>query len=160
MNTPGHDHVAREWEAQEHARRQARTAAVTNPPAARGSGPSRDLSPAVERSPASPHEAGDAAYRHVAEALRRPPPVDLPPDFAARVARIADVRAATSVAGSPRLEPLPQSGAFERVLTGVRSEEHTSELQSLMRISYAVFCLKKNKKHTYITNTYSNIEQQ
>src|SRR3546814_7071636 len=29
-----------------------------------------------------------------------------------------------------------------------RSEEHTSELQSLMRISYAVFCLKKHKKHT------------
>src|SRR3546814_9552645 len=33
-----------------------------------------------------------------------------------------------------------------------RSEEHTSELQSLMRISYAVFCLKK-KKHTKKTNT-------
>src|SRR3546814_16239021 len=32
-----------------------------------------------------------------------------------------------------------------------RSEEHTSELQSLMRISYAVFCLKK-KKHTKITS--------
>src|SRR3546814_1984655 len=30
----------------------------------------------------------------------------------------------------------------------VRSEEHTSELQSLMRISYAVFCLKKQKQHT------------
>src|SRR3546814_5184305 len=30
----------------------------------------------------------------------------------------------------------------------VRSEEHTSELQSLMRISYAVFCLKKKKKKT------------
>src|SRR3546814_3016427 len=30
----------------------------------------------------------------------------------------------------------------------VRSEEHTSELQSLMRISYAVFCLKKKKKVT------------
>src|SRR3546814_949194 len=30
---------------------------------------------------------------------------------------------------------------------GHRSEEHTSELQSLMRISYAVFCLKKKKKH-------------
>src|SRR3546814_2334205 len=29
----------------------------------------------------------------------------------------------------------------------VRSEEHTSELQSLMRISYAVFCLKKKKKY-------------
>src|SRR3546814_5987226 len=33
-----------------------------------------------------------------------------------------------------------------------RSEEHTSELQSLMRISYAVFCLKK-KKHHYIQHT-------
>src|SRR3546814_20468217 len=36
-----------------------------------------------------------------------------------------------------------------------RSEEHTSELQSLMRISYAVFCLKKKKtkiKHIYISN--------
>src|SRR3546814_8164625 len=31
-----------------------------------------------------------------------------------------------------------------------RSEEHTSELQSLMRISYAVFCLKKNKLQTII----------
>src|SRR3546814_8113837 len=30
-----------------------------------------------------------------------------------------------------------------------RSEEHTSELQSLMRISYAVFCLKKKNKHHY-----------
>src|SRR3546814_6380419 len=32
----------------------------------------------------------------------------------------------------------------------VRSEEHTSELQSLMRISYAVFCLKKKKKQSNI----------
>src|SRR3546814_4500643 len=36
----------------------------------------------------------------------------------------------------------------------IRSEEHTSELQSLMRISYAVFCLKK-KKPTYSHDTYS-----
>src|SRR3546814_5587824 len=34
-----------------------------------------------------------------------------------------------------------------------RSEEHTSELQSLMRISYAVFCLKKKKNPTSITTT-------
>src|SRR3546814_6336124 len=34
-----------------------------------------------------------------------------------------------------------------------RSEEHTSELQSLMRISYAVFCLK-NKKNTHINHLY------
>src|SRR3546814_6802345 len=33
-----------------------------------------------------------------------------------------------------------------------RSEEHTSELQSLMRISYAVFCLKKKKKHYHNTD--------
>src|SRR3546814_10833313 len=36
-------------------------------------------------------------------------------------------------------------GRGERVRLDVRSEEHTSELQSLMRISYAVFCLKKKK---------------
>src|SRR3546814_2669163 len=36
-----------------------------------------------------------------------------------------------------------------------RSEEHTSELQSLMRISYAVFCFKKNKQN----NTKQNNEQ-
>src|SRR3546814_5854109 len=34
-------------------------------------------------------------------------------------------------------------------LPGVRSEEHTSELQSLMRISYAVFCLKKKTKQIH-----------
>src|SRR3546814_1760379 len=39
-----------------------------------------------------------------------------------------------------------------------RSEEHTSELQSLMRISYAVFCLKKNKKpsHQQTTTSHNN----
>src|SRR3546814_8741459 len=35
-----------------------------------------------------------------------------------------------------------------------RSEEHTSELQSLMRISYAVFCLKKKKKNKHHKNYY------
>src|SRR3546814_4091721 len=39
-----------------------------------------------------------------------------------------------------------------------RSEEHTSELQSLMRISYAVFCLKK-KKHTNTTNNKTHRRQ-
>src|SRR3546814_10204099 len=37
-----------------------------------------------------------------------------------------------------------------------RSEEHTSELQSLMRISYAVFCLKKKKKHNTQKSTKTN----
>src|SRR3546814_7830316 len=38
----------------------------------------------------------------------------------------------------------------------IRSEEHTSELQSLMRKSYAVFCLKKKKKNKRITNKKKN----
>src|SRR3546814_2692582 len=41
---------------------------------------------------------------------------------------------------------------FDVSHTGIRSEEHTSELQSLMRISYAVFCLKKKKQILYTTN--------
>src|SRR3546814_3292073 len=52
----------------------------------------------------------------------------------------------------------------------IRSEEHTSELQSLMRISYAVFCLKKKKNTTHhittptivrqdLNNTYSALMQ-
>src|SRR3546814_2789929 len=46
----------------------------------------------------------------------------------------------------------------EALEAGERSEEHTSELQSLMRISYAVFCLKKKKKttRTDITNNTKN----
>src|SRR3546814_9275005 len=49
---------------------------------------------------------------------------------------------------SRRAESGTKIGAGGRAMTpnGIRSEEHTSELQSLMRISYAVFCLKKKKK--------------
>src|SRR3546814_2549200 len=45
----------------------------------------------------------------------------------------------------------PAPSTISRIV--IRSEEHTSELQSLMRISYAVFCLKKKKKST-TSNTY------
>src|SRR3546814_7127643 len=54
-----------------------------------------------------------------------------------------------------RKMPGPQPGQASSRSAGAdlarrirRSEEHTSELQSLMRISYAVFCLKKKKLHT------------
>src|SRR3546814_1583995 len=40
-----------------------------------------------------------------------------------------------------------------RISIGNRSEEHTSELQSLMRISYAVFCLKKKTKNNMTNHT-------
>src|SRR3546814_3250053 len=42
---------------------------------------------------------------------------------------------------------------------GLRSEEHTSELQSLMRISYAVFCLKKKKNHQYYASYVNHVYQ-
>src|SRR3546814_9464823 len=50
----------------------------------------------------------------------------------------------------------PDRGRSQQAARGRRSEEHTSELQSLMRISYAVFCLKKKKTtckiHVHITH--------
>src|SRR3546814_8063518 len=46
--------------------------------------------------------------------------------------------------GLPLLKPMSQVAG--RMAIQARSEEHTSELQSLMRISYAVFCLKKKTK--------------
>src|SRR3546814_5149327 len=48
--------------------------------------------------------------------------------------------------GITSIDPIKHELLFERFVSGERkrSEEHTSELQSLMRISYAVFCLKKN----------------
>src|SRR3546814_6958308 len=50
--------------------------------------------------------------------------------------------------------------AVARGETRRRSEEHTSELQSLMRISYAVFCLQKKKIHKYIILPTTNVESQ
>src|SRR3546814_10051040 len=47
---------------------------------------------------------------------------------------------------------LEHKSMYASVFGLTRSEEHTSELQSLMRISYAVFCLKKKKSLTKITN--------
>src|SRR3546814_2056876 len=73
--------------------------------------------------------------------------VDMRDDRAARgVARTGQTERNTRIddgddAAAQRGEPAD---------TRVRSEEHTSELQSLMRISYAVFCLKKKTKHTII----------
>src|SRR3546814_2077744 len=52
----------------------------------------------------------------------------------------------------PLSEPDCSTGPDRR-----RSEEHTSELQSLMRISYAVFCLKKKKNHPTPTLSYTNL---
>src|SRR3546814_2215031 len=45
-----------------------------------------------------------------------------------------------------QMDMLAEARAGRHALLVARSEEHTSELQSLMRISYAVFCLKKKKR--------------
>src|SRR3546814_2165109 len=55
--------------------------------------------------------------------------------------------ASTPLLGGAGLIVDQDAGAFHRAQ--LRSEEHTSELQSLMRISYAVFCLKKKKQQTH-----------
>src|SRR3546814_2872230 len=55
-------------------------------------------------------------------------------------------RPSASLAGEPTSIATPR-GVTARFHTAKRSEEHTSELQSLMRISYAVFCLKKKKQN-------------
>src|SRR3546814_10172528 len=56
---------------------------------------------------------------------------------------IGNLPGAAMGAGLGLLDLLDDDRAF--AIGGSRSEEHTSELQSLMRISYAVFCLKKKK---------------
>src|SRR3546814_1047905 len=83
------------------------------------------------------------------EALARPEHFGAPVDHPAQ--RLVDI----DIVGDRR------DRAADRI---ERSEEHTSELQSLMRISYAVFCLKKKKKHKKDTTrninhvAYTNIE--
>src|SRR3546814_2452817 len=52
------------------------------------------------------------------------------------------------LASNRKWQLLNGTSAAAAQVSGLRSEEHTSELQSLMRISYAVFCLKKKKKKT------------
>src|SRR3546814_2975622 len=61
--------------------------------------------------------------------------------------RAGEVLGLAGTLGSGRSELLHAIFGADPAATG-RSEEHTSELQSLMRISYAVFCLKKKKKTT------------
>src|SRR3546814_10048777 len=57
--------------------------------------------------------------------------------------------AARGAAPARHRDPLPRLPPGRR--TADRSEEHTSELQSLMRISYAVFCLKKKNNHHHLS---------
>src|SRR3546814_4364658 len=61
-----------------------------------------------------------------------------------------------AAAGAMDGDPRPITHPVKFWENGKRSEEHTSELQSLMRTSYAVFCLKKKNQH-YTPNRHSEI---
>src|SRR3546814_7906228 len=75
--------------------------------------------------------------RMIGHQLRQP--VDLPIAHLEDTAGVLEDRA--------RLQLSEGDNLRDRVAAVFRSEEHTSELQSLMRISYAVLCLKKNKNN-------------
>src|SRR3546814_5508352 len=111
---------------------------------------------AIDGSPFCPSRSepslnGDVSRRSASER---------PPDSLSRFSR-AEASAAKNPARRPIIpygrgdapnpdrpaarDPAASRAAQEQART--RSEEHTSELQSLMRISYAVFCLKKKKQH-------------
>src|SRR3546814_9004056 len=71
-------------------------------------------------------------------------------------ARSCQARAVAATRAASRQAHLPR-GRRDRAPPQRRSEEHTSELQSLMRISYAVFCLKKKKT---TTNNHTQIDRK
>src|SRR3546814_7247343 len=72
----------------------------------------------------------------------------VPPDY-----DLTEAALAAPVEGWAEMSAITCTGSGSVLAIGDRSEEHTSELQSLMRISYAVFCLKKKKKYTKNINT-------
>src|SRR3546814_5440014 len=83
--------------------------------------------------------------------FRSPGAAGLRPDAAAHAAHRGPRRHRRGMERREGDGPPPaRTGAGTR-----RSEEHTSELQSLMRISYAVFCLKKNKTRKPNTNNHT-----
>src|SRR3546814_1906368 len=90
------------------------------------------------------------------------------PKLAAGISGGLAMNRASPCFGIALLLCLLPAGGIAQVPPAPRSEKHTSELQSLMRISYAVFCLKKkiDKKHnilstsetTKVTHTYTTYQ--
>src|SRR3546814_9142057 len=93
---------------------------------------------------AIPSRRSRAAAETSANVLRPSPSIAVRADAAAAsisaAARSRRANACSALLNIPRLD------RNSAVVALTRSEEHTSELQSLMRISYAVFCLKKKKQ--------------
>src|SRR3546814_3138591 len=104
-----------------------------------------------------PTEIGDLAYRLHRHARDLAVGVEREGHIGGldrRIVEIGDEAVILPMLQSPRhargrgevdRQPLGRRSNHHIAIPGIRSEEHTSELQSLMRISYAVFCLKKKK---------------
>src|SRR3546814_5237730 len=94
--------------------------------------------------------ANGGAYAFLLRSLTLGSTYLISPGIALAVALCALATAAAAALGTRWLDILPLGNSVSDALgidsRHARSEEHTSELQSLMRISYAVFCLKKKKK--------------
>src|SRR3546814_3928793 len=105
--------------------------------------------------PSATRADGDCAWllAGLAAAQERPHLVGRVPAMTSGGAHRRDAAAAGPV-GHRSLGDLEEERDLARAQQAAahRSEEHTSELQSLMRISYAVFCLKKKKKTTRHTS--------
>src|SRR3546814_9191428 len=88
---------------------------------------------------------------HVGHLVRRGPPDGARPleDVHRELDATGQLGGDRESVGGPRVGPVPGGEGLEGGDDPARSEEHTSELQSLMRISYAVFCLKKKNNTTH-----------
>src|SRR3546814_10239447 len=109
-----------------------------------------DWSSGVCSSDLAKRAAEERVRREAEEAEARERATETASDGAAIASQVAGEAAVAPV--SPAAEPAPSKERPRPVAKAPeeddeRSEEHTSELQSLMRISYAVFCLKKNKEN-------------
>src|SRR3546814_328361 len=117
----------------------------------------------IHRRPAGPHRhrrggAGAGAVEAAGQGIRGALPV--PRRTLGFVHRLADqaVLPLLRLRRARHRDLVPDELRPPRVPRRGRSEEHTSELQSLMRISYAVFCLKKKKTHNQNNKSYNSTQ--
>src|SRR3546814_7553389 len=105
----------------------------------------------------SPRREGAGICRYFEPSRRRDGPFWSNPQDA-KMAFISNRNALAKVSNLRGAHFRPICSPFWRLERAIyRSEEHTSELQSLMRISYAVFCLKKKTRNTKLhTYLYTN----
>src|SRR3546814_8060768 len=91
----------------------------------------------------APSSDGDSHARHDPVAMMQPRPKPAPVMSGIGLDDIVAKAQRENLAFPVTVSPPGAPGLFDATGSMDRSEEHTSELQSLMRISYAVFCLKK-----------------